>query len=88
MRRRAGTCSSASGTIVAPEGIDGGDGRTGIPFGGRVIGIVTGFTAPESGGGGGGGGGGAGVDVCWSVASLCCGGAVDGGAVDSGCRRG
>ena len=57
MRRSAAMCCSASGTIVAPVGSDGGDGRTGTPFGGRVTGIVTGLAAAVAGGSGGAAGG-------------------------------
>ena len=68
--------------MVAPEGREGGEGRTGTPFGGRVMGIVTGFDATgweERAAGGGGAGGGVGWVAPLSM-SKTCGGALDGGA--------
>ena len=100
MRRSAAMCCSASGTMVAPEGTDGGDGKTGTPFGGSVTGIVTGLAAVVAGGSGGAAGGrDTGNAASLSSSSPRGGGGggavevevdvdVDGGAAYSGWRRG
>lgn len=98
MRRRAGIWSSASGTTVAPEGKEGGAGRTGTPFGGSVmvIGVELGPAglgdedASAEGGGGAGGGAGGVDDVNCTSTLVFVGGAFedDGGAAYSGRRRG
>lgn len=90
-------CSSR-GTIVAPVGSDGGEGRTGTPFGGRLMGRTTGLAPAALGGwvgsptvgGSGGADGAAGGDVVATATWLLsgpCGGAL-GGAAYSGWRRG
>lgn len=73
--------------MVAPVGRDGGEGKTGMPFGGKVTLIVTGLDAAGWLGVGRGAGGGVGRVALLSLFDDCRG-ALDGGAAKAGWDRG